>query len=64
MAYTQKCLLNHDKFIVGLHTDMRGAFGFLDAKLNPMLLGAFDDVVEDEAALIAALTTYQRARQQ
>ncbi len=62
MAYTQKYLLKRDKLIIGLHTDMRGAFAFLDAKLNPIILGSFDDIVEDENALIAILEKYEQTK--
>jgi nucleoside 2-deoxyribosyltransferase len=58
IAYGQKYLLKQDKLIIGLHTDLRGAFAFLDSKLNPIILGAFDDIVEDENTLIAALEKY------
>ena len=60
IAYAQKYLLKRDKLIIGLHTDMRGAFAFLDTKLNPIILGSFDDIVEDENALIAALEKYEQ----
>jgi len=53
IAYAQKYLLERDKLIIGLHTDMRGAFAFLDTKLNPIILGSFDDIVEDENTLIS-----------
>ena len=60
IAYGQKHLLKRDKLIIGLHTDMRGAFAFLDTKLNPIILGAFDDIVEDEDALITTLEKYEQ----
>ena len=60
IAYGQKHLLNLDKFIIGLLTDMRGAFAFLDTKLNPIILGAFDEIVEDEDSLITALEKYEQ----
>jgi nucleoside 2-deoxyribosyltransferase len=60
IAYAQKYLLERDKLIIGLHTDMRGAFAFLDTKLNPIILGSFDDIVEDENTLIAVLEKYEQ----
>jgi len=60
IAYGQKYLLKLDKFIIGLLTDMRGAFAFLDTKLNPIILGAFDEIVEDENSLITALEKYEQ----
>jgi len=62
LAYAQNHLLKRDKLIIGLHTDMRGAFAFLDTKLNPMILGAFDDIVDDEDSLIKALKKYKKAK--
>ena len=59
IAYGQKHLLNRVKLIIGLHTDMRGAF--LDSKLNSMILGALDDIVEDEDALITTLEKFKSA---
>lgn len=63
IAYTQKFLLKRDKLIIGLHTDMRGAFAFLNTKLNPMISGCFDDIVENENALLAVLEKYQQVNQ-
>lgn len=61
IAYGQKYLLNKDKLIVGIQTDMRAAFP--EAKLNAMIQGSFDDVVENENALIAVLDEYRHIRQ-
>jgi len=61
IAYGQKYLLKQEKYIIGLHTDMRGAFAFLDTKLNPIILGAFDELVEDVHSLMIALETYQQS---
>jgi nucleoside 2-deoxyribosyltransferase len=63
IAYAQKYLLKQDKLIIGLHTDMRGAYAFLDTKLNPLILGSFDDIAEDENALIAVLEKYEPTKQ-
>ena len=41
------------RLIVGLHTDCRAAF--LGAKLNPMLVGALDVVVDGREALLETL---------
>ncbi len=61
IAYCQKHLLKRDKLIIGLHTDMRGAFAFLDTKLNPIILGAFDEILEDENSLITAIKNYEQS---
>jgi nucleoside 2-deoxyribosyltransferase len=56
IAYGQKYLLQREKLLIGLHTDMRAAF--LGEKLNVMIQCALDCVVEDEGDLIAALEAY------
>jgi nucleoside 2-deoxyribosyltransferase len=60
IVYAQKYLLKRDKLIIGLHTDMRGGFAFLDTKLNPLILGSFDEIVEDENTLIEILEKYEK----
>jgi nucleoside 2-deoxyribosyltransferase len=60
IAHGQKHLLHRDKLLIGLHTDMRGAF--LRMKLNAMVQGALDCVVDNEDDLIAALEEYRQAR--
>jgi len=62
MAYSQKHLLQRDKLIIGLQTDMRTAYAFLGAKLNPMIHGALDSIAENETDLLAALEEYRQAR--
>jgi nucleoside 2-deoxyribosyltransferase len=62
IAYGQKHLLQRDKLLVGLQTDMRAPFAFLGAKLNPMIHCALDYVADNEKDLIAALEEYRRAR--
>ncbi|MFC2106269.1 nucleoside 2-deoxyribosyltransferase [Candidatus Bipolaricaulota bacterium] len=59
LAYAQKHLLNEDKLLLGLHTDIRG--GFPGGKLNAMVGGSFDCVVDTEESLFAALEEYREA---
>ena len=61
-AYGQKHLLQRDKLLIGLHTDFRGAF--LGVKLNAMIQGSLDSIVDNEDDLIAALGEYRHARMQ
>lgn len=61
IAYGQKHLLQQDKLLVGLHTDMRGAFP--DGKLNAMINGALDSTMGDEEELIAEIEAFRSARQ-
>jgi nucleoside 2-deoxyribosyltransferase len=53
LAHGHRLATGCDRLIIGLHTDCRAAF--LGSKLNPMLLGALDAVVEDRDALLEAL---------
>ena len=53
LAHGHRLATGCDRLIIGLHTDCRAAF--LGSKLNPMLLGALDAVVEDRGALVDAL---------
>ncbi len=62
IAYGQKQLLQRDKLLIGLHTDMRGAFAFPGEKLNAMIHGALDDITDNEDDLMAALEEYRQAR--
>ena len=62
IAYGQKHLLQRDKLLIGLQTDIRAAFAFLGAKLNPMIYGSLDCVADNENDLIAALEEYRHAR--
>ena len=59
MAYGQKHLLQQDKLLIGLHTDMRGAFP--GGKLNAMIHGALDRTTGDEEELIAEIEAFRRA---
>ena len=61
IAYGQKYLLKVEKLMVGLHTDMRGAFP--DAKLNAMIQGSLDTVVDNEDALLKVLDEYRLSKQ-
>ena len=61
IAYGQKHLLQQDKLLIGLHTDMRGAF--LGGKLNAMIGGALDCTMSDEQGLIAEIGAYTCAKE-
>ena len=60
IAYGQKHLLQQDKLIIGLQTDSRAAY--LGEKLNAILHGSLDNVVDNENDLIAALEEYKHAK--
>jgi nucleoside 2-deoxyribosyltransferase len=60
IAYGQKHFLQRDKLLIGLHTDMRGAFP--GEKLNAMINGALDRKVSDEKALIAEIEAFTSGR--
>jgi nucleoside 2-deoxyribosyltransferase len=60
IAYGQKHLLQQDKLLIGLHTDMRGAFP--GGKLNAMINGALDRTMADEEELIAEIEAFRRSR--
>ena len=60
IAYGQKHLLQQDKLLIGLHTDMRAAF--LGGKLNAMIHGALDYVVSDQEEVIAEIEAFRSAR--
>lgn len=60
MAYAQKHLLQQDKLLIGLHTDMRGAFPA--GKLNAMISGALDYTKGDEEELIAEIEAFKSAK--
>ncbi len=62
IAYGQKQLLEQDKLLIGLLTDLRGAFAFLGAKLNPMIYSSFDLIADDKSDLIASLEEYRHVR--
>jgi hypothetical protein len=62
IAYSQKVLLKQDKLLVGLHTDLRGAFPFLGVKLNPMIHSAFDHIAENDNELIKIIEAYKNER--
>jgi len=62
IAYGQKHLLKRDKLLIGLQTDIRAAFAFLGAKLNPMIYGSLDCVADNQNDLIAALEEYRQVR--
>ena len=60
IAYGQKHLLQRDKLLIGLYTDIRAAF--LGAKLNAMVHGPLDHIADNEKDLIAALEEYRNSR--
>ena len=60
IAYGQKHFLQRDKFLIGLHTDMRGAFP--EGKLNALITGALDRTTGAEEELIAEIEAFRRAR--
>lgn len=60
IAYGQKHLLQRDKLLIGLQTDIRAAY--LGVKLNAMIHGSLDSIVDNEDDLIAALEEYRHAR--
>ena len=60
IAYGHKHLLQQDKLLIGLHTDMRGAFP--GGKLNAMINGALDYTTADEKELLAEIEAYRSAR--
>jgi len=62
IAYSQKHLLQQDKLLVGLQTDMRGAHAIPGVKLNAMIYGALDHIVENEVDLVASLDEYRRTK--
>ena len=59
IAYGQKHLLQQNKLLIGLHTDMRGAFP--DGKLNAMINGALDCTMGNEEELIAEIEEFRSA---
>ncbi|MGB2896020.1 MAG: nucleoside 2-deoxyribosyltransferase [Anaerolineales bacterium] len=62
IAYGQKQLPERDKLLVGLLTDLRGAYPFLGAKINPMIYGSLDFIAADKCDLIASLEEYRHTR--
>jgi len=60
IAYEHKHLLQQDKLLLGLHTDMRGAFP--EGKLNAMISGALDCTIGDEEQLLAEVDVFMNAR--
>jgi hypothetical protein len=62
IAYGQKQLLERDKLLIGLLTDLRGGYAFIGAKLNPMIYGSFDLITYDTSALMTSLEEYRRAK--
>ena len=58
IAYGQKHFLGQNKLLIGLQTDNRAAF--LNAKLNPMIHMALDDLAVSESDLISAIEEYRQ----
>ncbi len=57
IAYGQKYHLRREKLLIGLHSDMRVAFE--GHKVNAMIYGALDQLVDNEEELLAALEAYR-----
>lgn len=62
IAFSQKHLLKKDKLLIGLHTDVRGTYSNMGSKLNAMIVGALDFVVNDVNELLAMLTQYRNTK--
>ena len=60
LAHAQKHLLKNDKLLIGLHTDIRGAFP--GGRLNAMVGGSFDSVADSEESLLVMLNEFKQAR--
>ena len=60
IGYGQKHLLQSDKLLIGLQTDIRAAF--LGAKLNAMIHGSFDYITDNENDFFAALGNWWASR--
>jgi len=61
IAHSHKHLLNQDKLLIGLQTDLRASFNFLGTKLNAMIYAALDHISENEDDLMTSLESYRRA---
>ena len=61
IAYGQKHLLQREKLLIGLQTDMRTAYAFTGTKLNALIHGALDTIAENEDDLLSALEEYRQA---
>lgn len=59
-AHAQKHLLEKDKLVLGLLTDIRG--GFPGGKLNAMVGGSFDFIADSEESLLAMLNDLKQAQ--
>ncbi|HSF81472.1 MAG TPA: nucleoside 2-deoxyribosyltransferase [Anaerolineales bacterium] len=62
IAHSQKHMLNHDKLLIGLQTDLRAPFAFLGTKLNAMIHASLDHISDNENDLMASLELYRRVR--
>ena len=60
IAYGQKHLLQQDKLLIGLHTDIRGVFP--GGKPNAIINGALDCTKGAEEELIAEIEAFRSAR--
>jgi len=60
IAYGQTHLLQREKLLIGLQTDMRTAYAFTGTKLNALIHGALDTVADNETDLLAALEEYRQ----
>jgi len=62
IAYSQKHYLQQDKLLIGLLTDVRGAYINIGTKLNAMVAGSFDFIVNNENDLIVRLEEYRSTK--
>ena len=60
IAYGQKHLLQQDKLLIGLHTDMRWVFP--GEKLNAMISGALDCTFGNKDELLAKIQAFRSER--
>lgn len=59
IAHSHKHMLNQEKLLIGLQTDLRAPFAFLGSKLNAMIHAALDHISDNEQDLIASLEAYK-----
>ena len=57
IAHCQKVLVDRQKLLVGLRTDVRAVFP--DSDLNPMLRVPLEYIADDEGTLLEVLETYR-----
>jgi Nucleoside 2-deoxyribosyltransferase len=57
IAYSHKKFQHPNKFLIGLHTDVRSAF--IGSKLNPMICVPLEYIASNERQLLQVLEHYQ-----